>query len=178
MFNMFAQENEEFEGLDEWFGEQEFDLILCTGGNHDFELEKRAKYVDQPFKNAVFLAGTAYEYRGVNFYGAPWVPELRGQAFYLNTDDLKRKWFEIPEDVDVLITHTPPAGILDVSSRGYSLGCPYLMAAIETYQPKIHCFGHVHASSGELNADGIKYVNAASVNSQYELVRRPRELVL
>ncbi|MGB1142223.1 MAG: metallophosphoesterase, partial [Halioglobus sp.] len=48
-FDMFGQEDEQFEGLDAWFGRQDFDLVLCTGGNHDFELEKRVQYVDQPF---------------------------------------------------------------------------------------------------------------------------------
>lgn len=175
-FDMFGQEDELFEGLDAWFGRQDFDLVLCTGGNHDFELEKRVQYVDQPFRNAVFLAGEAYRYRGVTFYGAPWIPELWGQAFFVDDLELERRWFEIPDDVDVLITHTPPAGILDQSSNGRSLGCPYLMAAIETCQPKLHCFGHVHASSGEAFVDGIHYINAASVNSSYELVRQPRQL--
>ena len=178
MFNIFGEQDGELKRMDEWFGQQDFDLILCTGGNHDFTLEQHVEFIEQPFKNAIFLAGTSYLYGGIKFYGAPWIPELRGQAFYCDDDELQRRWFDIPEDVDVLITHTPPAGIMDVSSKGYSLGCPHLMAAIETYQPQVHCFGHVHASSGELVMDGIRYVNAASVNSRYELARPPWEVML
>jgi predicted phosphodiesterase len=29
--------------LDDWFAMQQFRLILCTGGNHDFELEEASK---------------------------------------------------------------------------------------------------------------------------------------
>jgi predicted phosphodiesterase len=57
MFNMFGQNHEDFDCMDEWFAEQDFDLILCTGGNHDFELQKRSLYVDNPFKNAIYLGG-------------------------------------------------------------------------------------------------------------------------
>jgi len=178
MFNMFNQSHEDFDRMDDWFGEQDFDLILCTGGNHDFELQKRSLYVDNPFRNAVYLGGISYQYGGVTFFGAPWVPELYGQAFYTEDADLAGNWADIPEEVDVLITHTPPLGILDVSSGGLVLGCRYLMEAIERTRPIIHCFGHVHGSSGIHRAGGITYVNAALVTSQYELTHQPYRLEL
>lgn len=178
MLNMFDQSHEDFDRMDEWFGEQDFELILCTGGNHDFELQKRSLYVDNPFKNAIYLEGSSYEYGGVKFFGAPWVPELYGQAFYTEDAALADNWADIPEDVDILITHTPPAGILDVSSRGMVLGCPHLMEAVERARPIVHCFGHVHASSGTHKADGTTYVNAALVNSQYVLSHRPYRVEL
>ena len=138
MFNMFNQSNEDFDRMDEWFGEQDFDLILCVGGNHDFELQKRSTYVAQPFKNAVYLEGSAFEFKGVRFFGAPWIPDLSGQAFFVEDRALPELWAKIPADVDVLITHTPPGGILDVSSRGLKLGCHHLLSAIEKTQPSIH----------------------------------------
>jgi len=52
MFNMFKEDDDDVWRMDKWFGEQDFDLILCTGGNHDYELQKRVGYVDQPFKMA------------------------------------------------------------------------------------------------------------------------------
>jgi Icc-related predicted phosphoesterase len=178
MFNMFSQSDNEFEKMDEWFGKQDFDLILCIGGNHDFKLEERSKFDNQPFKNAVYLEGAGYQYGGYNFFGAPWVPELHGQAFYNDENGLVEKWSDIPKNVDILITHTPPAGILDVSSRGLTLGCHFLTAAIERCRPIVHCFGHVHASSGVHKANGITYVNAALANSRYELSRQPYEMEL
>lgn len=178
MFNMFNQSDEDFYRMDSWFGKQDFDLVLCTGGNHDFELQKRSSYVDSPFKNAVYLEGSGHEHKGVNFFGAPWVPDLFGQAFFTKDHKLSEKWSDIPDNVDVLITHTPPAGILDVSSRGLTLGCQHLLTAIERTQPTIHCFGHVHASSGVHKNGNTTFVNAALVNSQYELSRKPYEIEL
>lgn len=178
MFNMFGSSADDFARMDEWFGKQRFDLILCIGGNHDFELEKHASYTRTPFKNAVYLEGDAFEYLGVKFYGAPWIPELRGQAFYKNDEDLELAWSKIPTDVDVLVTHTPPSGVLDVSSRGLKLGCEYLSAELASRAPVLHCFGHVHASSGIHRVGDTTYINAAQVNSQYQLSRQPYTYVL
>lgn len=178
MFNMFGSDSDDFERMDEWFGKQKFDLVLCVGGNHDFPLQNRGNYTTSPFKNAVYLEGDAFEYQGVKFYGAPWVPQLRGQAFYKDNADLGVAWSQIPTDVDVLITHTPPAGVLDVSSRGLKLGCEYLSEELEKRTPVLHCFGHVHASSGIHRVGNTTYINAAQVNSQYQLCRQPYAHVL
>ena len=80
--------------------------------------------------------------------------------------------------MDVLITHSPPAGVLDVSSRKLQLGCGHLAARLRDIAPRLHCFGHVHASSGMVKAGNTTFVNAAMVNSQYQLARRPYEVVL
>ena len=175
MFNMFGGNEDDFERIDDWFRRQNFDLILCVGGNHDFELQKRSNYVSNPFKNAVFLGGASYEYEGVKFFGAPWVPDLYGQAFFIENSDLEDKWSEIPDNTDILITHTPPAGALDKSSTGLKLGCPYLAASIDIVAPRLHCFGHVHASSGILSKESTTYINASMVNHQYILIREPYE---
>jgi Icc-related predicted phosphoesterase len=178
MFNMFDQNHEEFDRMDAWLGQQDFDLILCVGGNHDFETQKRSAWVDTPFRNAVYLEGSDYVYKGVRFFGAPWIPDLRGQAFFTMEEALPQKWAHIPDNADVVITHTPPAGVLDVSSRGLKLGCPHLRTAINRIQPAIHCFGHVHASSGVHKDGNTTFVNAALVNSQYQLKHPPYEVEL
>jgi hypothetical protein len=89
------------------------------------------------------------EYLGVKFYGAPWVPELRGQAFYKDDVDLGLAWAQIPTDLDVLNTHTPPSGVLDVSSRGLKLGCEHLSAELKKglqYSTALAMFMQVLAS--------------------------------
>ncbi len=175
LFSLFSEDNR-LDEVDEWFGRQRFDLILCIGGNHDFALQERIK--PEPFENAVYLEDRSIVHDGVTFYGSPWVPDLAQHAFYQPSDQLAAKWSAIPEQTDVLITHTPPAGILDVSSHGLVLGCPYLAARSTELSHRTHCFGHVHASSGVLERDGVTYVNAALANHQYEMVRAPFELVI
>jgi Icc-related predicted phosphoesterase len=50
----------------------------------------------------------------------------------------------LPSDVDVLVTHGAPKGILD---GGY--GCDILSGIVELSQPKNHIFGHVHQTGGQ-----------------------------
>jgi len=178
MFRLPRSGPKELESIDRWFGEQAFGLILCTSGNHDRALQERLKVSDQPFRNAIFLQDRGYLYRGVTFYGAPWTPMLRSHAFFMDDPGLIEKWAKIPTGTDVLITHTPPAHVLDVSSRGISLGCEHLAAVVQTVAPSLHCFGHVHASRGVHEANGTRFVNASSVNSQFEMVHEPYEIEL
>jgi len=163
----------DLDNIDRWFGQQDFGLIVCIGGNHDFALQARSERTTQCFHNAVYLEDSALQYEGVNFYGAPWTPELRFFAFFQDRAGLQKKWDLIPEDTHVLITHTPPYDILDKSSRGLVLGCPLLMRRVKSIAPVLHCFGHVHASAGQETVDGTHFVNAASIRKPDMPLRPP-----
>lgn len=87
--------------------------------------------------------------RKLRIYGAPQIPAcgpMSVHAFqYPRGGDA---WSEtVPEDVDVLITHTPPKYHLDLSMpRG--LGCEHLLRELERVKPALHVFGHVHWGAG------------------------------
>ncbi|MEM0923379.1 MAG: metallophosphoesterase [Pseudomonadota bacterium] len=164
---------EAFRDIDNWFGRQRFEVILCIGGNHDFDLEWHFKFDDQPFENAIWLHERSVTLKGLTFYGASWVPDLSRWAFFADDPALRAAWARIPSDVDVLVTHTPPAGVLDVSSAGRVLGCAQLARRLDHLSPQLHCFGHVHASSGSLTRAATTFANASSVNSQLEIARKP-----
>ena len=176
--NGFSRSAGALDQLDEWFGRQEFNRIFCTGGNHDFELEYRVSAKCPAFHNAEYLQDESREYGGISFYGAPWTPELQGWAFYLPHDALRAKWALIPDRTDVLITHTPPLHVLDQNRHGRHCGCPELQSRLIELKPRVHCFGHIHASSGTMNQRGTTFVNASMVNSQYSIARQPFELHL
>jgi Icc-related predicted phosphoesterase len=171
--NGFQRDPRDADRLDDWFARQKFDAILCIGGNHDFALEQRSVAGSEVLQNAVFLKDGCFEHDGVLFYGSPWTPELVGWAFYLEPERAESTWSKIPLETDVLITHSPPAGILDANRRGRECGCPHLAKRVEIVRPAVHCFGHVHASAGRLHRDGTVYVNASMVNSQYEIAHSP-----
>jgi len=171
--NGFKRDPEDVNRLDRWFSRQNFDVILCIGGNHDFEIERRARHGEVVFANATYLQDAAYKYGGVLFYGAPWVPILSGWAFYQDQEELRRKWEGIPEKTDVLITHTAPFGILDRDRHGHSLGCSELLDRLQVVRPRLHAFGHNHASAGTARVGQTLYVNASVVDSQYRIARRP-----
>ena len=173
MLHLFEQHEGDLRRVDEWFGKQDFDLILCTGGNHDLFLEESVLGGAQPFKNAVYLQDQQFVHNGVIFYGAPWIPQLSGHAFYQSDSELRDKWSLIPEETDVLITHTPPLNVLDESGMGMALGCPHLAASVRVILPKLHCFGHIHRSAGQIRSEDTLFVNASSVNSDMKIAREP-----
>ena len=49
----------------------------------------------------------------------------------------------------VLVSHSPPKGMLDVASNGQSLGSTAVRAAIESAKPALVVCGHIHASAGK-----------------------------
>lgn len=173
MFDFLFEADDAIESMDEWFGQQDFALRLCIGGNHDTTLQEALLDNSQPFANARYLEDESLEYGGLIFYGAPWTPLLEGHAFYQSASEIEQSWQLIPSNVDVLITHTPPENILDRSSQGTSYGCPYLADAVRRVSPRVHCFGHVHASAGSIEKNGTHFINASAVNSQLEIVTPP-----
>lgn len=165
MFSLAARDPAHVDDIDEWFGRQKFDQILCVGGNHDFALEAALTDYQQPFRNACFLHDDAFQFAGLHIYGSSWVPNLPNHAFSGDAAKLRSAWSAIPDQTDILITHTPPLGILDMSSRGKSCGCPMLLEELARIAPKVHCFGHIHASAGAEQKGDTHFFNASSIES-------------
>lgn len=172
--NGFQRDPNELENIDGWFHQQEFQHVLCVAGNHDFAAENRVLRGEPVFQNAMFLQDESVMISGLKFYGAPWVPDLQSWAFCLAEDEMRSKWEQIPDDTDVLITHTPPWHTLDRSSDSeMPCGCSHLAARIADLNLKMHCFGHIHASYGRLKRDGVIFLNASAMNSNFEIVNKP-----
>lgn len=173
MFDLYSRDLSALKDLDGWFGSQPFDKVICTGGNHDHLLEHVRGLVSQPFRNAHYLEDELLHYRGLRIFGAPWLPGLPRHAFHKNRPGLAEAWSRIPADIDILVTHTPPKDVLDRSSRGVSFGCPELANRLRWVTPRVHCFGHVHASVGQVEIGGTLFVNAASMESRSGTMRQP-----
>jgi len=107
MFNLTDGAPHQILAMDAWFGQQKFERILCTGGNHDRPLESELAQRSQPFRNAHFLKDEFVEFRGLKIFGAPWVPDLRTHAFFQDRSRLAAAWAKVPTGIDILITHTP-----------------------------------------------------------------------
>ncbi|KAF1925454.1 Metallo-dependent phosphatase [Didymella exigua CBS 183.55] len=52
------------------------------------------------------------------------------------------------EGIDVVMTHGPPMGVLDVVRNGEHVGCEHLLRAMRRCKPMLHCFGHIHEGWG------------------------------
>jgi hypothetical protein len=87
----------------------------------------------------------------VSVYGTPWQPEFCDWAFNLPPGgaELQEVWERIPAHCDVLLTHSPPRGLGDLSDEGVQCGCELLLQEVLARPPRLHVFGHVHEGYGE-----------------------------
>lgn len=174
----FDNDGAHLAAIDHWFSKQKFERIFCVGGNHDFAAQDRHTNGIPVFRHAVYLQDQEYVLNGITFYGTPWLPDLSGWAFYLPDGERERKWELIPNYTDVLITHTPPFGILDLPRAGGNIGCPYLRSIVTEIGPRLHCFGHVHASAGRSVQENTTFVNASVIDSNYVVRHTPTVIEL
>jgi Icc-related predicted phosphoesterase len=119
---------------------------------------------------------------GFKIWGTPYVPRYGDWAFMKPRSEMMKKvWDFMPNDTDILVTHTPPQGVLDATSSYIynpeanirvktleNVGCKSLAKKVFQIEPKIHCFGHIHGSkdiynSGTKTLSGFKTIfsNAA-----------------
>ena len=134
--------------------------------------------------------------KSLKIWGSPWTSQFPGInpkccAFTRPfMESLKDRWDLIPHDVDILITHSPPYGILDQVARDYgaSVGNMHLRTLLDTcLTPRLHVFGHVHENGGKqliFKRPGVSTennticVNASHVNERYQPVNRPVRVIV
>ena len=159
-----------------WFSKlDQYKYKIFIAGNHDWFFEKTPQFVKQILPdNVIYLEDSGVEIEGIKFYGTPVQLEFCNWAFNRTEEKLAQYWEAIPDDTDVLITHSPPLGILDYSPMCGKVGSPSLLNEVTMrIKPKVHCFGHIHHSHGVLEQDGTKFVNASVLNDNYKLVFEP-----
>lgn len=148
---------------------------VFIAGNHDIPAEMcGSEFVKKQIPQGLYLQDSSVRIEGLKFYGSPWQPEFFNWAFNLPRGrELAHKWAFIPKDTDILITHGPPAGIMDMLSDGRRVGCADLRRYVGIVQPKVHIFGHIHEGYGMEEKDGILFVNASTCTGNYQPINPP-----
>lgn len=141
-------------------------ITLFVSGNHDpfFYDYDKTFYDSEKVKH---LVDESYTIKGIKFYGSPWTEIFYDWNWMKNDKGMKKVANQIPEDVDVLITHGPPYGIMDkVSPHSIkNLGCPYLLNKIKKITPAYHIFGHIHGGYGKVIEGDTTFLNV-SINDE------------
>jgi Icc-related predicted phosphoesterase len=166
-----------------------YDHKVFIAGNHDRLFEDEAEKINgllTGYKNIDYLrdewiiVGDADPHdsnvKTAKIYGSPWQPEFYNWAFNLprNGEDLREKWFNIPNSTDILITHGPPWGHCDVTPYGnLNVGCELLRVRVDELKPKIHVFGHVHSGYGYKFHEGTHFINASVLSERYQYSNKP-----
>ena len=161
----------------EWFGNLPYKHKIFIAGNHDFGFEV---YNHNPNNGIIIPEGVTYlmdtmvEIEGIKIYGTPWQPRFYDWAFNVDRgEEIAKKWENIPNDVDILITHGPVYGILDDTITGYKAGCEDLYNRIMEIKPKLHVCGHIHWGYGERQYNGTTFINASSLGERYTYDNKP-----
>lgn len=167
---------EEVELFAAWLADLPHKYKIVIAGNHELFLESgSAGLAVAALQKAsiLYLEDTAVCIDGVKFFGSPWTPAFQNWAFMLPRGEvLRKKWQEIPEGTDVLVTHGPPAGIFD-HAHNLDLGCRELLAAVKRVRPRLHIFGHIHEQYGVQSRWGITFANASICDHANRINRDP-----
>lgn len=156
-----------------WFSRLPHKHKIFVGGNHDWLLAKYENISSTLIpSNITYLCNSSIQIEGIKIYGSPNTPIMYGQAFELSEDNLKETWNAIPYDTDILVTHTPPYGILDANSRG-NHGCRALKKCLGSLNIKYHIFGRIHESYGLECVEGTTYINASVCDGNYSPTNTP-----
>jgi len=144
--------------------------VLSISGNHDW-VNLADMLTAVGYGNAWNLGRGPIETEGVRFAGFREVPfvtgEWQGELPFRHMGVAKAERIvelTMLADPEILVTHTPPQGILDFSGpKGGHAGMKELTNWL-TYKPhkvKLHLFGHIHDQPGMKKELGITFSNAA-----------------
>lgn len=167
----------EVKAFDRWLGTLPHPHKVLIAGNHDLPWQKRPRYARMWLHDAHYLQDSGVEVLGWKAWGTPWQPDFPQWAFYQEPASplLGYLWEKIPDETQILVTHIPPAGILDDGRYG----CPLLAERIGRLKHlRLHVFGHIHEAYGRVQRGETIFVNASICNESYQPTRKPWEIIL
>ena len=123
----------EYDDFIEWFSSLPAKWKIFVPGNHELSFELgQAQAIEQ----AMAARGITVLKDAVEDCDGVIIGSISGNSIIAGSD--------IPHDLDILVTHMPPYGILD-----QDLGSPEILNFVLKAQPKYHLFGHIHATAGK-----------------------------
>lgn len=156
--NQFFNEREFYDFI-EWYGSLNIKYKIFIAGNHSSYIFHNNKQVIKicKEKNIIYLENELIEIEGIKIWGSPITPNFGSWFFMKDRSKMHDLWSQIPENIDILITHGPPYGILDLSYNRESklefCGCRSLKRhVLNRIKPKYMLFGHIHSNEDILNA--------------------------
>ena len=168
-FTMNGSESESIDFMN-WFCDLPYRHKVFICGNHDDCLYGAA--IDGLDANVNYLCNSGIEIEGLKFYGVPMFMED------CITDRQSRNYASIPNDTEVLITHSPAYGILDFDDD-INYGSEEILEIIPIlHNLKAHLFGHIHARNGIMEQNGVIFSNGAIMNADYTILIRPNVITL
>jgi Icc-related predicted phosphoesterase len=155
----------------DWFEkiESKYKIIVAGNGDGVFIEKKEKEFIKMCEKrNIIYLRDNFVTIENYKIYGTPWTMEFgKNDGYTKKTDEELSEIFQsIPNDTNILLTHSAPLNILDINSKGQHTGSKSLSENINNVS--LHCFGHIHESRGTLIKNKTIFINSAySKNTPY-----------
>lgn len=171
-----------------WIDTLSCDKVLFIPGNHEVGVEGHEDEYRKLFSStnkATILLHDYYEYLSndgiiYKIFGTPYCKIFGNWAFMRTNSDLKEKFSEIPEGLDILLTHDVAYGYADQSLQdtGWGteehFGTVELRDAILEKKPKYHFSGHIHtADHNPIMIGNTKHYNVSYVDETYTPTFKP-----
>jgi Icc-related predicted phosphoesterase len=160
--------------------------VILVPGNHDFWLERMS--VAQKLEIEMLcshrmkiLRHDEYEFEypvsdgldSLIIFGTPYCSIFGHWAFMVNNETLEKKFSQIENDVDILLSHDSPNiyGLGDVTEGPFKRegsGNPILARHIERIKPLILHTGHFHSGNKKFEErNGTWMANVCYINEDY-----------
>ena len=180
----------------DWLASLPHPVKVIVAGNHDGQWAHSGLAMRQAAeeRGTVYLEHEAAtvgpagpEDGDVAVFGSPWTPAFMDWHFMYPRagDRAERLWSQIPDGLDLLVSHGPPHGVRDKTTDGTFAGCELLWRRLTTpastgglgRPPRLHVFGHIHEAAGVTRLGdperGTLCVNASVVDERYRVCRPP-----
>ena len=166
----------EVRGFIDWFSGLPIQHKIYVAGNHDTSIEKRfvtkADFTDNGIH---YIENETIVIDGIKIFGSPHTPQFGQWAFMKARNKLDRIWGRaIPDDVNIVICHGPPRGMLDLSYDRYNVlefcGDKSLLNRIKEVQPVLMLFGHIHNNKEIVNTGTRKLYGLDTIFSNGSVV--------
>lgn len=157
--------------------------VFFIAGNHDWICFRNPDFMFSVFlpddkvtylchSRASFTTEDGKEY---SIFGTPYCKLFGNWAFMKSDSELTRLYSEIPENLDILMTHDAPYGVSDIILQEDCLwydgkthiGNKPLSQEILRKAPKVVLHGHLHSTSRIFEECGYSKVANCSINDEH-----------
>lgn len=165
------------------------DKVIFIAGNHELHFPNHYEYYKKMFPNnskVTYLCHEEYTYLGSDgkeyrIFGTPYCQEFGNWAFMLLDSELREKYPEIPENLDILLTHDQCYGYGDILlqkdcpwATGEHIGNKPLTEAVLEKQPKYLFTAHLHSVDHNcVMINQTKRYNVSLKDESYQAVYSP-----
>jgi Icc-related predicted phosphoesterase len=161
-----------------WRRRQPARHCVVTWGNHDY-CGPLVKSLGA--SNTDIVVDGRFDFKGVRLWLTPWSNQFMNWAFMKRPEELREVYARIPEGIDVLVSHQPPAGtntrVYDVLRGEIDVGSVELGEAIDRVKPRLVICGHIHGAYGKYVRGATEIRNVSVVDDQYRMVNAPTEIL-